>query len=289
MVRVSAIGIDPTHPQLMLVSTRRGISRSSDGGGDYISGFGINPADPDHVIVTDWMQCCITRDRGQTWMTAHTRSAEPPGRRGKGMRWINTGLVVTTVWNYYLDFLRISRAAPVGFKYWEIGNGVYGSWETDSNSPPHDPYTYTLRARDYISLIKGVDPTVKTGVVVTPGEDAYSNYTNPPVVNPRTQQTHNGWTPVLLATLASLGVTPDFAIHHRYPEGPGAETDAGLLASSTGWASDAANLRQQITDYFGPGGTNIELVCTENNSVSSNPGKQSTSLVNGLFMADNLV
>ena len=43
-----------------------------------------------------------------------------------------------------------------------------------------------------------------------------------------------------------------------------------------------------ITDYVGSNGTNIELVCTENNSVSSNPGKQSTSLVNGLFMADSL-
>jgi photosystem II stability/assembly factor-like uncharacterized protein len=72
-------------------------------GGDVISGFGINPADPDNVIVTDWMNCTITRDGGRTWETAHTRSAEEPGHRGKGMRWSHTGLVVTTVWNYYLD------------------------------------------------------------------------------------------------------------------------------------------------------------------------------------------
>ena len=186
------------------------------------------------------------------------------------------------------NFLRISRSAPLGFKYWEIGNEVYGSWETDSNSVAHDPYTYALRARDYISLMKAVDPTIKIGVVVTPGEDSYANNTSHPVVNPRTGQTHYGWTPVLLATLTSLGVTPDFVIHHRYPQNPGSEDDAGLLASSTGWASDAGNLRQQITDYVGSNGTNIELVCTENNSVSSNPGKQSTSLVNGLFMADSL-
>jgi photosystem II stability/assembly factor-like uncharacterized protein len=104
------------------------------GGGDYISGFGINPADPDHVIVTDWMQCYITRDGGQTWMTAHTRSAEPLGRRGKGMRWINTGLVVTTVWNYYLDPFEPNRHyiayTDIGFArstdagqtwYWQTG------------------------------------------------------------------------------------------------------------------------------------------------------------------------
>ncbi|MGO8836876.1 MAG: alpha-L-arabinofuranosidase [Limisphaerales bacterium] len=186
------------------------------------------------------------------------------------------------------NFLRISRTAPLGLKYWEIGNEVYGSWETDSNSVPHDPYTYALRARDYISLMKAVDPTIKIGVVVTPGEDSYANNTSHPAYNAREGTYHNGWTPVLLATLTSLGVTPDFLIHHRYSQPPGGEDDAGLLQSSTGWASDAANLRQQITDYVGSNGTNIELVCTENNSVSSNPGKQSTSLVNGLFMADSL-
>jgi photosystem II stability/assembly factor-like uncharacterized protein len=72
-------------------------------GGDVISGFGINPVDPDHVVVTDWMNCFITRDGGQSWTPAHTRSAAEPGRRGKGMRWLHTGLVVTTVWHYYID------------------------------------------------------------------------------------------------------------------------------------------------------------------------------------------
>jgi alpha-N-arabinofuranosidase len=186
------------------------------------------------------------------------------------------------------NFLRISRTAPLGFKYWEIGNEEYGSWETDSNNVPHDPFTYASRARDYISLMKAVDPTIKIGVVVTPGEDSYANNFNHPVVNPRTGLTHYGWTPVLLATLKSLGVTPDFAIHHRYPQNPGGESDQGLLLSSSGWASDAGNLRQMISDYTGANGTNIEIVCTENNSVSSGDGKQTTSLVNGLFMADSL-
>jgi hypothetical protein len=187
------------------------------------------------------------------------------------------------------NFLRISQTAPLGFKYWEIGNELYGSWETDSNAVPHDPYTYAVRAKGYISLMKKVDPTVKIGVVVTPGENSYINNTNHPAVNPSTGQTHYGWTPVLLATLKSLGVTPDFAIHHRYPQNPGGESDAGLLASSTGWASDAESLRQMISDYMGTNiGTNIELVCTENNSVSSAPGKQSVSLVNGLFKVDSL-
>ena len=68
----------------------------------------------------------------------------------------------------------------------------------------------------------------------------------------------------------------------------GADSDAFLLQCSTQWALDAADLRQQLTDYFGPAGTNIELVCTENNSDAGAQGRQSTSLVNGLYYADSL-
>lgn len=228
------------------------------------------------------------------YVNASTSSSQALGVDPLGTNWNTSGYWATLRASAPLakddgkNFLRISRSAPLGFKYWEIGNENYGSWETDSNSVRHDPYTYALRSRDFISLMKAVDPTIKVGVVVTPGEDSYANNFSHPATNPRTGQTHNGWTPVLLTSLKNAGVTPDFVIHHRYAQNPGGESDAGLLASSVGWASDAANLRQQITDYIGTAGTNIELVCTENNSVSSNPGKQSTSLVNGLFMADSL-
>jgi hypothetical protein len=92
----------------------------------------------------------------------------------------------------------------------------------------------------------------------------------------------------LLTTLSSLGVTPDFVIYHRYAQAPGAENDATLLQSSITWSNDAADLRQQLSDYLGAPATNVELVCTENNSVYTNPGKQTTSLVNGLFWADSI-
>jgi len=175
-----------------------------------------------------------------------------------------------------------------GFQYWEIGNEVYGTWETDSNAVPNDPYTYATRAQQYIQQMKAADPGIKIGVVVTPGESTYINNSNHFAYNSRTGQTNYGWTPVLLATLKSLGVTPDFVIHHRYPEYTDSESDPLLLQNSTGWADDAADLRQQITDYIGADGTNIELLCTENNSNSGAQGKQSTSLVNGLYYADSL-
>jgi hypothetical protein len=176
----------------------------------------------------------------------------------------------------------------LGFQFWEIGNENYGSWETDNNSLPHDPFTYANRATNYIAQMKAVDPTIRIGVVVVTGEDSYANYTTHPVRNPRTGVTHNGWTPVLLTTLKNLGVLPDFVIYHRYPQNAGGESDAWLLQSSRTWANDAADLRQQLTDYLGAAGAGIEMVCTENNSVSSGPGKQTTSLVNGLFLADSV-
>jgi alpha-L-arabinofuranosidase len=174
-----------------------------------------------------------------------------------------------------------------GFKYWEIGNEEYGSWETDSNVYPHDPYTYATRAQSYIQQMRAADPTIKIGVVVTTGEDANANgYTNHPATNSATGQVHYGWTPVLLSTLRQLGVTPDFAIYHWYPEYTDTESDPFLLQGTGNWLGDAADLRAQITDYFGPAGTNIELLCTENNSNAGEQGKQSVSLVNGLYHAD---
>jgi hypothetical protein len=176
-----------------------------------------------------------------------------------------------------------------GFKYWEIGNESYGFWEVDAQVRPHDPYTYATRVRDYAAQMKAVDPSIKIGVVVLPGEDTtFVPYADHPALNPRTSVTHTGWTPVVLATLRSLGMTPDFVIHHRYAQGPGAENDFQLLQSPRTWKNDANDLRQQLTDYLGPAGAGVELVCTEHNSVSTQPGKQTTSLVNGLFLADSL-
>jgi hypothetical protein len=184
------------------------------------------------------------------------------------------------------NFLRISRTAPLGFKYWEIGNECYGGWETDSNLVAHDPYTYALRATNYLALMKAVDPTIEVGVVATAGEDSFANNTSHPAYNPREGVSHNGWTPVMLTTLNSAGITPDFLVDHFYPQS-GSDNDASLLQAAANWSSDATSLRQQLTDYTGSNGSNVELLVTENNSDSGPEGKQSTSLVNGLYLADS--
>ena len=176
----------------------------------------------------------------------------------------------------------------LGFKYWEVGNECYGTWETDTNVNAHDGYTYAVRAAQYIAQMKAADPTIKIGVPMVTGENTYVNgYTSHPIVNARTGTTNYGWTPVVLATLKALGTTPDFIVHHVYPQYLN-DSDPTLLQASANWATDAASLRQQITDYFGTGGTNIEILCTENNADAGNQGRQSTSIVNGLYYADSL-
>jgi len=194
------------------------------------------------------------------------------------------------------NFLRISHAAPFGVKYWEIGNECYGNWENDLHGTSgsgltgvaHDPYTYATAFQAFYTQMMAVDPTIHIGAVATPGEDSFGNGTHG-VANPNEGNSiHTGWTPVVVATLKSLGITPQFLIHHSYAQNPGAESDAFLLQAGANLQSDAANLRTMITNYAGSSGSAIELDVTELNSVSSNPGKQATSLVNALYMVDAL-
>jgi alpha-L-arabinofuranosidase len=89
----------------------------------------------------------------------------------------------------------------------------------------------------------------------------------------------------MLATLATLGVTPDYLIYHRYPEYPGIECDFGVLQSQDGWATEISDLRQELRDYLPKAASQVEILCDENNVVGG--GKQETSLVDGLYLADS--
>jgi hypothetical protein len=202
--------------------------------------------------------------------------------------------------------LSANKTNNCGFKYWEIGNECYGTWETDSHAVPHDPYTYATNAVAYIQQMKAAytNVPIKVGVVVAPGEGSYSNNATHFAINPNTGTTNYGWTPIVLSEMKSLGVLPDFVIYHFYWQWTSSgwtfyagspDSDPLLLQVAgnpcpvtwTDWASAAASLRQQITDYIGPAGTNIELCVTENNSDCGAMGRQSTSLVNALYLADS--
>jgi hypothetical protein len=171
-----------------------------------------------------------------------------------------------------------------GVKYWEIGNEVYGNgeyggaWETDLHSA-HDPATYGTNVAQFAPAMKAIDPTIKIGAVLAaPGNwpDGQSPDWNSNV-------------------LAKCGTVIDFVIVHWYPQNPGSETDAGLLGApqsgiggSPGIASMVTKLRALIKQYGGANAANIQILVTETNSVSSDPGKQTLSVVNAMFVADDV-
>jgi hypothetical protein len=84
---------------------------------------------------------------------------------------------------------------------------------------------------------------------------------------------------------------------HWYPQGPTGESDAALLASSQIGESTSvsytpsipsmvATVKSEIAAYCGQHASAVQIMVTEMNSVSYNPGKQTVSLVDALFLDD---
>ncbi len=183
----------------------------------------------------------------------------------------------------WVQYANITRGGNV--RYWIIGNECYGWWEYDTHPFQHDADTYARFARDAIQLMKAVDPTIKVGVVGTWSETDFPQRFS--VTNPRTGQVVNGWSAVLLTRLRELNVIPDFYDIHHYPHNGGHEDDANLLHATRDWTEIISRTRQLLRDYLGTVGNNVQIMIMENNSVSTDPGKQTTSLVNALYLADS--
>jgi len=283
--------------------------------------FGINTATWDGSLgssqtlpLLQQIGCLTLRWPGGSTSDAYHWATDPSGNATFQNLATNLGAQVFTTINYGTGtpaeavawVLSANMTNNCGFKYWELGNECYGTWETDTHVIPHDPYTYATNAAVCIQQMKAAYPTVpiKVGIVVTPGEGSYSNNATHFAINPRTGTTNYGWTPIVLSTLSNLGVTPDFLIYHFYwqytPSGQGyyagsPDSDPLLMQVAgnpsplnwSDWASAAANLRLQLTDYLGSSGSNVELCVTENNSDAGAMGRQSTSLGNALYLADS--
>jgi hypothetical protein len=122
----------------------------------------------------------------------------------------------------------------------------------------------------------------------TPDDFCMAVCTPSQAVPSRAGGSHYGWNPVVLFRLSQYGARPDFLAFHYYPQQPGTENDALLLADSAAWPLWASELREQISGYWAAAdGSSIGLAATEINSVTGNPGKQTTGLVNALFYADS--
>lgn len=161
-------------------------------------------------------------------------------------------------------------------QYWEVGNEVYGNgeygsrWEEDLHSA-HDPTTYGDNVVQFAQAMKAKDANIKVGAVLC----APGNW--PDGISP-------DWNSNVLA---ACGTSIDFVIVHWYAQEPGSETDASLLGSTSQIAGMASKVRSLVNQYCGSNASHVQIFVTETNSVSYNPGKQSVSLVNALFLADD--
>jgi alpha-L-arabinofuranosidase len=188
------------------------------------------------------------------------------------------------------NFLRIGQTAPFStITYWEVGNEEYGSWEIDhhgtagpggvSTGAPHDPATYASFAQTFANYAAEIDPHILIGI--DSGDP--------------TGNSDNNWTSNVLKAGVNVGFVPGFISDHSYMQGPGQESDRFLLqntvtntSSVLDWATRYGDYESMLQTDLGNQASSVRVMATEFNSVYTNPGKQSTSLVNGLFIADSI-
>ncbi|HEV3023943.1 MAG TPA: hypothetical protein VGX76_15820 [Pirellulales bacterium] len=185
-----------------------------------------------------------------------------------------------------LNFLRINQSTPfANINLWEVGNEEYGNWEIDhhgtsgpggaSTGAQHDPATYAAFAEAFAGYAAEIDPNILIGI--------------------DSGDPNSGWTDNVLKQGLALGFVPGFISDHSYMQGPGSENDTFLLRDTVSnpgsvldWATRYADYQTLLTNDLGSQAGNVRVMATEFNSVYANPGKQSTSLVNGLFIADSI-
>jgi hypothetical protein len=169
-----------------------------------------------------------------------------------------------------------------GVKYWEIGNELYGNgtyganWEYDLHAQK-SATAYANNALQFIQAMKAVDPTIKIGVVLTVPGDWPDNIIAPGDMG--------DWNHTVLSI---LGTNVDFADQHWYADyvTPGNESDPILLRNAAQAIPEkVAATRAELVQYAGKKGASMPIMITETNSVPYNPGKQTVSLVNALFLA----
>ena len=154
--------------------------------------------------------------------------------------------------------------------YWTVGNEVYGSWEYDLHEHPHDPHTYSDAVRN------GYYPDVKNAD--TRGAGAARIFRRQVVNTPN----DHAWNRVVLREAQPF----DFVELHYYPE-YNVDSDEFLLGPAIGnFERDLKGLRDEM-DAAGLS-KSLPIYLGEYNNDAGNEGKQSVSIVNGLFVGQML-
>ena len=185
-----------------------------------------------------------------------------------------------------LNFLRLGHPAPfTNIKDWEIGNEEYGSWEVDhhaldASTGAAAPAAYAPFAAQFAaSAVADGLPQIAIGI--DSGDP--------------TGASDGNWTKNVLADGLADGFIPAFISDHSYMQAAGAENDSFLLndtvtdsGSVLNWSTRYADYQSVLRQTLGSKASSVQVMATEYNSVSTDPGKQSTSLVNGLSLAESL-
>ena len=148
--------------------------------------------------------------------------------------------------------------------FWTVGNEIYGSWEYDLHSKPHDPNTYSDAVRTgFYPAVKKANASAKLGIVVDTPDDA-------------------SWNEVVLRKAQPF----DFVELHYYPE-YNIDNDRELLGQDVdAFSDDLKGLRKQMN--AAGLSKNVPIYLGEFNNDAGNEGKQSVSIVNGLFLGQML-
>jgi hypothetical protein len=186
-----------------------------------------------------------------------------------------------------LNFLRIGRAAPIGIKYWELGNELYGNgfyyggegWEIDlhlpqdgtarKDHPELSPAKYGAVFPTFAAAMKAVDPTIKVGAVL---HWPYNEYTSP------------DWNDNVLSSATCAAM--DFGVNHWYA---GTSLTQLLTTPRTDIPKMFSDLADKVATRCPTRSGKIPLAITEwgpnvNNFEITPPA--STQLV-GVFAADS--
>lgn len=234
---------------LLLPETEKRVKRVNHGIVRYPGGL---RADDDHweeiLANKDWM---VDTDEFLEWCQKTKTSP---------MFTVNYGSGTAEEAARWVKYVNVEKKANV--RYWEIGNEIYGSWHNH-----YDKYgkfggdAYGKRAREFIVAMKKVDPTIKIAVVgVLEGE----------------------WNEKVLEHTADVA---DALVVHHYPQHYGEENDFALLSAPQSLEGIFSRLHTSMKKISKK---ELEIWLTEWNSVDFNPGPQTISLVNGLFVADYL-
>lgn len=195
-------------------------------------------------------------------------------------------------WGNVSDWAQLRRAngnpEPVGLRYFEIGNEIYGGkdgmgtdcafgwedvWTCDGTEYVNGIGTGSERKEgflEYLEAMKAVDPAIWVGAVGIPYQDEWSNWGN--------------------EVIAAAGQAMDFYIIHHYGffEPPLNFADA-LAEPAFTWPAVMADVQAAFDQYAD--GRDVPVAITEYNMFSVQDMDNSqlmTQLVNALYTADTV-